>query len=191
MKKMVLMGRSECGKTTLKQALKGKKLQYEKTQYVNYFDVIIDTPGEYAENQSLARALALYAYESDVIALLISASEPYSLYPPALDGVSTRPIIGIVTQIDSPYAHTDQAIEWLKLTGADPIFPISSYTGEGLWDLLSYLREPGDEFPFTKEELECPREVLSTKYEPPKIGEQIEDIKKVDDFIHISDRITL
>ena len=44
MKKMVLMGRSECGKTTLKQALKGKKIQYEKTQAVNYFDVIIDTP---------------------------------------------------------------------------------------------------------------------------------------------------
>jgi ethanolamine utilization protein EutP len=188
-KKMILMGRSECGKTTLKQALKGKKLQYEKTQYVNYFDIIIDTPGEYAENQSLARALALYAYESDIVALLISATEPYSLYPPAIDGVSARPVIGIVTQIDSPYAHTDQAVEWLKLTGANPIFPISSYTGEGLWDLLDYLREPGDEFPFTREELETPREVLSTKYEPPEIGEEIEDIDHHTDFVDINDRM--
>ena len=69
MKKMIMMGRSECGKTTLRQALKGSTIQYEKTQYVNHFDVIIDTPGEYAETNSLARALALYSYEADVVAL--------------------------------------------------------------------------------------------------------------------------
>ena len=28
------MGRSECGKTTLRQALKGDTIQYHKTQYV-------------------------------------------------------------------------------------------------------------------------------------------------------------
>ena len=82
MKKMILVGRSECGKTTLRQALKGDTIQYEKTQYVNHFDVIIDTPGEYAETNTLARALALYSYEADVVALLINATEPYSLYPP-------------------------------------------------------------------------------------------------------------
>lgn len=187
MKKMILMGRSECGKTTLKQALKGKKLQYEKTQYVNYFDIIIDTPGEYAENASLARALALYAYESDVVAFLINATEPYSLYPPACDGVSTRPIIGIVTQIDRPNANVEQATEWLRLAGANPIFPVSSYTGEGLWDLLNYLKEPGDEFPFTKEELETNRTVFSTKYDAPEIGAEQEDLSNTD-FVEISDK---
>ena len=30
MKKMILVGRSECGKTTLRQALKGDTIQYEK-----------------------------------------------------------------------------------------------------------------------------------------------------------------
>ena len=42
MKKIILIGRSECGKTTLTQALKGEKIHYHKTQYVNRFDVIID-----------------------------------------------------------------------------------------------------------------------------------------------------
>ena len=45
MKKLALMGRSEAGKTTLTQALKGEKIHYHKTQYVNNFDAIIDTPG--------------------------------------------------------------------------------------------------------------------------------------------------
>ena len=49
MKKIILIGRSECGKTTLTQALKGEKIHYHKTQYVNRFDVIIDTPGEYIQ----------------------------------------------------------------------------------------------------------------------------------------------
>ena len=82
MKKIILMGRSECGKTTLTQALKGDVIHYHKTQYINHYDVVIDTPGEYAENASLAKALALYTYEADVVGLLLSSTEPYSLYPP-------------------------------------------------------------------------------------------------------------
>lgn len=100
MKKMILVGRSECGKTTLRQALKGETLHYHKTQYVNHYDVIIDTPGEYAETGTLGRALALYSYEADVTALLINSNEPYSLYPPCCAAVNCRPTIGIVTQID-------------------------------------------------------------------------------------------
>ena len=52
MKKIILIGRSECGKTTLTQALKGEKIHYHKTQYVNRFDVIIDTPGEYIQTKN-------------------------------------------------------------------------------------------------------------------------------------------
>ena len=59
MKKVMLVGRSECGKTTLRQALKGGVIQYHKTQYINHYDVVIDTPGEYAETHTLGRALAL------------------------------------------------------------------------------------------------------------------------------------
>ena len=45
MKKLILIGRSEAGKTTLTQALKGETITYQKTQYINYYDVIIDKPG--------------------------------------------------------------------------------------------------------------------------------------------------
>ena len=84
MKKLMLVGRSECGKTTLTQALRGETIHYHKTQYINHFDVLIDTPGEYAENGVLGRALALYSYEADVVALLLSAREPYSAVPALL-----------------------------------------------------------------------------------------------------------
>ena len=45
MKKLILIGRSESGKSTLIQALRGETIHYHKTQYVGYGDFIIDTPG--------------------------------------------------------------------------------------------------------------------------------------------------
>lgn len=165
MKKIILMGRSESGKTTLRQALKGNQLVYHKTQYINHYDVVIDTPGEYAETASLGRALALYAYEADVVGLLISALEPYSLYPPCVAAACTRPVIGIVTQIDQPEADPDQAERWLRLAGCHPVFRVSAYSGEGIWQILNYLKEPGDTLPWeTQDEAERPRQVFSDKY---------------------------
>lgn len=165
MRKIILMGRSECGKTTLKQALSGDKIQYHKTQYINHFELIIDTPGEYAENASLARALALYAYEADVVGLLLSSIEPYSLYPPQCAAGCTRPVIGIVTQIDREEGDPDRAHHWLELAGCKPVFRVSSYTGEGLWQIFEYLKEPGDVLPWeSADEAERPREIISDKH---------------------------
>ena len=139
MRKIILMGRSECGKTTLRQALNGETIHYHKTQYINHQHVVIGTPGEYAETHSLGRALALYSYEADVIGLLLSAREEYSLYPPCVTACANRPVIGIVTQIDRPDARADRAESWLRLAGCTEIFHVSAVTGEGVDAILDYL----------------------------------------------------
>ena len=141
MKKLILIGRSEAGKTTLTQRLRGQKIEYEKTQYVKFDDVIIDTPGEYAENASLARALALYSYEADVVGLLLSATEPYSLYAPNIAPMANREVIGIVTKADHPDARIDLATEWLKLAGCEKIFVTSSYNDSGIKEILDFLQQ--------------------------------------------------
>ena len=68
MKKIFLMGRSEAGKTSLTQALKGEELHYVKTQYTNTEDDTIDSPGEYAESKHFSVGLACFSFEADVIA---------------------------------------------------------------------------------------------------------------------------
>lgn len=148
MKKIILVGRTGCGKTTLTQALRGERIHYHKTQYVNYFDVVIDTPGEYAETARLAGALALYSYEADVVGLLLSAVEPYSLYAPNITGMANREVIGIVTQIDRPRSNPQRAQRWLQLAGCKQVFFVSSQTGQGIPQLLEHLREPGDSMPW-------------------------------------------
>lgn len=60
MKKLFLMGRSEAGKTSLTQALKGEELHYEKTQYTITADDTIDSPGEYAESKQFGAGLACF-----------------------------------------------------------------------------------------------------------------------------------
>jgi ethanolamine utilization protein EutP len=136
------MGRSECGKTTLRQALNGESIHYHKTQYINHEQVVIDTPGEYAENNTLGRALALYSYEADVVGLLLSAREEYSLFPPCVAASANRPVIGIVTQIDRPDAKPQRAESWLRLAGCREIFHVSAVTGQGVDAILEYLSRP-------------------------------------------------
>ena len=150
MKKICLIGRSEAGKTTLTQALKGEKIHYHKTQYVNHFDVIVDTPGEYAQTKGLGSALALYTYESDVVGLLVSAIEPYCLFPPCITCMANREVIGIVTKINHPDANRERAASWLRLAGCKDIFYVDSKTYEGVPDILEHLREAGDVMPWEK-----------------------------------------
>ena len=141
MKKIILVGRSGSGKTTLSQELSGEELSYDKTQYVKRTDGFIDTPGEYAETKMFGGALAIYSYESDVIGLVQNACEPFTLFPPAIVALANRPVIGIITQNDCEGARVDLAQLWLENAGCRKIFKISSKTGEGLSELLDYLRE--------------------------------------------------
>ncbi len=138
MKKLILIGRSGVGKTTLTQALRGEKPHYYKTQYVNYGDFLIDTPGEYAENHDLGAALCLYSYEADVVALLIAADEQYSLFPPNITCMVNREVIGIVTKKNK--ANTSRAVAWLKLSGCETVYEVDSKTGEGVNQILEHLK---------------------------------------------------
>ncbi len=140
MKRLILIGRSEAGKSTLISALKNEKLEYHKTQYVDFEDFIIDTPGEYAETKNLGGALAVYSYEADVIGLVTSATEHYTLFPPNIVGMATRPVIGIVTKCDHDDARTDMAEMWLREAGCEDVFFTSSYKRDGIDTLMDYLR---------------------------------------------------
>ena len=135
----MFMGRSGAGKTTITQALYGEDIAYQKTQYVNYSQYIIDPPGEYIEDKQFGFALALYSYEVDVIGFILAANEPFSLYSPGTVAMATREVVGIVTQINAEDANSELAAEWLKLAGCEKIFFIDSVTREGLDELISYL----------------------------------------------------
>ena len=138
MRRLLLIGRSGCGKTTLTQALRGEQIHYQKTQGMVFDDFLIDSPGEYAENHDLGAALALYSYEADVVALLIAADDDYSLFPPCITCLVNREVIGIVTKIDK--ADPARAERWLRLSGCKTVFFVDSKTGKGTKSIIDHLK---------------------------------------------------
>ena len=141
MKKIFLMGRSEAGKTSLTQALKGEELHYIKTQYTNYNDDTIDSPGEYAESKRFSVGLACFSFEADVVAIVQAADEPFNLFGASCRSFILRPLIGIITKIDSPYANIPMVRQWLINAGCERIFMVNNVTREGIDELMEYLQE--------------------------------------------------
>jgi ethanolamine utilization protein EutP len=141
MKKIFFMGRSEAGKTSLTQALKGEELHYIKTQYTNTDDDTIDSPGEYAESKRFSVGLACFSFEADVVAIVQAADEPFSLFGPGGRSFILRPLIGIITKIDSPYANVPMVTQWLQNAGCERIFLVNNVTREGIAELIEYLQE--------------------------------------------------
>ncbi|MFV0528760.1 MAG: EutP/PduV family microcompartment system protein [Lachnospiraceae bacterium] len=185
MRKIALIGRSGAGKTTLTQALKGEKIQYHKTQYVNHFDVVIDTPGEYAQTTTLARALALYSYEADVVGFLIAATEPYSLFAPNITGMVNRDVIGIVTQIHDERANIQRAGRWLALAGCKTLFYVDSKTGEGVPQILEYLSEEGDELPWQSQMKNNKNNKIESKNNKSSTKNKKKQHKSIDDSVEL------
>ncbi len=141
MKKLFLMGRSEAGKTSLAQALRGEELHYVKTQYTNTDEDMIDSPGEYAESKCFSVGLACFSFEADVVAMVQAADEPFNLFGPGGRSFILRPLIGIITKIDSPYANIPMVRQWLVNAGCERIFLINNVTREGIEELMEYLAE--------------------------------------------------
>ncbi|HIU76388.1 MAG TPA: EutP/PduV family microcompartment system protein [Candidatus Pelethocola excrementipullorum] len=139
-KRIILIGRSMAGKTTLCQYLNNEDLKYHKTQTVQLInDKVIDTPGEYLERTYLRGALTVTAVDADIIALVQQADEAGTMFPPGYSSTFGKPCIGIVTKSDlaSPKQIKD-AERYLVQAGAEEVFVTSSYKGSGFKPLLRY-----------------------------------------------------
>ena len=100
MKKIMFVGPVGVGKTTLTQRLKGLELSYFKTQAIEFYDAIIDTPGEFLQHRKYYNALNVTATEADVIGLLVAASNQMQTFPQGFSSLFNKEVIGFVTKFD-------------------------------------------------------------------------------------------
>ena len=100
-KRIILIGRSTAGKTTLCQRINHEDLAYHKTQTVQIVNqTMIDTPGEYLERRYFRGALMVTATDADIIVLVQDATENGTMFPPAYNTQFAKPTLGVVTKSD-------------------------------------------------------------------------------------------
>lgn len=132
MNKIMLIGRTGSGKTTLTQKLNGEEVLYRKTQAVSYKSKIIDTPGEYVETKTFYKSLLVLSADAKTIILVQAANDDNTIFPPKFSTMfPKKDIIGVITKIDLN-SNTLKSERILKEAGAKEIFKIALDDKEGL-----------------------------------------------------------
>lgn len=144
--KIMLIGPSAAGKTTLIQRLRNEEIKYDKTQAVEYVGNFIDTPGEYMQQRGYWGSLTITSYDADIIGLVQDSTSEDCWFSGGVSTKFERPVIGILTKIDSEESNQKQGRSYLELAGCTDIFPVSSYTGEGIDALSEGIHKIADRF---------------------------------------------
>lgn len=139
--RVILIGKSTAGKTTLCQRINSEELKYHKTQTVQIVNNnMIDTPGEYLERTGYRGALVVTSVDADMILLVQDATETGTMFPPLFSSMFTKPCVGIVTKADlANEEQVEQAKTFLRNAGAGTLFVTSAVTGEGVEELVKQL----------------------------------------------------
>lgn len=136
-RKIILVGRSRCGKTTLIRRLHHQDMTYHKTQTVEAYADAIDTPGEYTDTPFFSRGAAICpAYDADIVCFCHDVDNDVCRLPQMFSMSFARPVIGIVTKADDEDGDLTQAITFLENAGARRIVVTSSVTGRGIGELI-------------------------------------------------------
>jgi len=145
-RRVLLMGRSGCGKTSLILRIHEKTMGQgpqaaNKTQAAEYHPDFIDVPGEYLEVRSFYRALIMLTCEACAIILVQAADDEENLYPTGLARTFDKPVVGVVTKTDAAGADVARATEILRDAGAADVFLTSALKNEGIEILIEHLDE--------------------------------------------------
>lgn len=136
--KAMLIGAIRAGKSTLTNALLGREVEAFKTQTLNYYDWIVDTPGEYTENPMFYRNIMATALEVTHVLYIQDATSEKLIFPPGFSlGIPKLPI-GVITKCDMPEADQQRALGMLEtVISKGPVVMTSSITGMG----IEYIKE--------------------------------------------------
>ena len=141
MSRVIFMGKTGSGKTTLCQKLNELEIKYKKTQSVEIYDNSIDTPGEYLENRNLYSALIVTAADADIIALVYDSTEDEGYFAPGFASMFCKEVIGVITKINKvDNNRIEIAEDRLKQTGASKIFKVDTWDDIGVKELSDYLK---------------------------------------------------
>lgn len=139
MKRLMLVGETFSGKSSLIRELSGQNYLPNRAMAVEYHDQFIYTPGEFLENRRFYHALITTSADCDIMAFVHSATSPNSLYPPLFGSMFNRKVIGIISKSDCAEANIQRSELFLTNAGVQEMVVTSCVTGAGLDTLRQLL----------------------------------------------------
>lgn len=141
-KRVMVIGPTNCGKTTLVNLLNETTGTARKTQDIIYKNNTMDVPGSYIENAWMYKHLIAASQDASHILLLVDQSKSADIYSPGFAKVFRCPVIGVINKVDLKTENEEFCIRQLKRIGVmEPYFKISSLYGTGISALKKYLFE--------------------------------------------------
>lgn len=119
-KRVMVIGPTNCGKTTLVNALNDYSGPLRKTQDIIYGKNTIDVPGSYIENTWMYKHIIAAAQDASHVLVLVDQSRCVSKYPPGFAKSFRCPVIGVITKTDLMPENEEACIKELKRIGVQP-----------------------------------------------------------------------
>lgn len=139
-KRIMVIGPTNCGKTTLVNALNDYNGPLRKTQDIIYGKNTIDVPGSYVENTWMYKHLIATAQDASHILILVDQSKCVDVYSPGFAKAFKCPVIGVITKVDLMAENEDFCIQQLKKIGiSEPYYKISVPSEIGIKTLKEHL----------------------------------------------------
>ena len=139
-KRVMVIGPSRCGKTTLVRALEEDGRPLRRTPDLIYGKRTMDCPGSYVENADMYKHLIAASQDASHVLILVDQSRPIDIYSPNFARVFTKPVIGVITKVDLMPENEESCLRQMRLIGVEePIFRVSVPEGIGIEALKQYL----------------------------------------------------
>lgn len=145
-KRIMVIGPSRCGKTTLVNALNDYDGPLRRTPDLIYGKNTIDVPGSYLENTWMYKHIIAAAQDASHVLVLVDQSNCIEAYSHGFAKSFRCPVIGVITKCDLMPENEEKCARQLKNIGvSEPYFHISLPIGTGIDALKKYLFEKGEE----------------------------------------------